>query len=221
MTGANASEDKIRLLLVDDHALFRDGLVRLLSNQAGMEVVAQVDTIAEGLGCLAKMPVDMVLLDLELREESGMDFLPQARRLGFGGKVLVVAAEVTAKQARELAVAGVSGFYLKTDSPAGLVQQIRQVQSGSFSIDQRMLLSMLDPSPAESGPRLLTAKERQILILVVEGKSNKEIADSMECSEAAVKGILQQLFNKTGVRTRGQLVRVALERYADELEWEH
>src|ERR1019366_9301544 len=92
-----AGMEPIRLLLIDDHILFRDGLSRLLALEPGLEVVAACGTIAEALDTLGRAPVDIVLLDYDLGEEQVSHFISSARRAGYTGKVLLVAAGITAK----------------------------------------------------------------------------------------------------------------------------
>ena len=209
----------IRILLVDDHALFREGLARLLGAEDDFEVTAHCGSASEGLQSLASTKIDLVLLDVDLGSERGADFLVEARRQGFDGPVLVVTAGMTDAEAALLIARGAAGIFLKENSAQLLAEGIRTVAEGRAWIDQRHLASLVGSRQArQSGePRGLTEREREVLRGVFDGLANKEIASRLQVSESAVKAVLQQLFHKTGVRTRGQLVRVALERYAREL----
>ena len=213
------SRAPIRLLLVDDHALFREGLARLLGAEDDFEVTAHCGSASEGLQSLASTRVDVVLLDVDLGNERGADFLVEARRQGFEGPVLVVTAGMTDAEAALLIARGAAGIFLKENSAQLLAEGIRTVAEGRAWIDQRHLTSLVGArQPRLAGePRGLTEREREVLRGVFDGLANKEIAARLQVSESAVKAVLQQLFRKTGVRTRGQLVRVALERYAPEL----
>ena len=211
--------EPIRLLLLDDHELFRESVARLLQAEPGFEVVAACGTIPEALGRLAGVAVDVVLLDLDLGLEMGTDFLEQVGRTPFAGKILLVTAGVNPNEILGLIRRGIAGIFLKHGSPADLVQGIRDTVAGKVLFDQDLLRRALAPAPArqEPGHAALTEREREVLAWVFEGLSNKQIGARLDSSETAVKAIMQQLFGKTGVRSRGQLVRVALERYPGDL----
>ena len=215
----SASPRSTRLLLVDDHALFREGLARLLASEEGLDIVAHCGSVSEALEVLAQTAVDLVLLDVDLGNERGFDFLVRARQQGFEGPVLVVTAGMAQSEAALLFGQGASGIFLKRDPPQLLAEGIRTVASGRAWIDQSYLASLMGSRPAErvTGRGGLTERERDVLRGVFDGLANKEIAARLSLSESGVKAVLQQMFHKAGVRTRSQLVRVALERYSQEL----
>jgi two-component system nitrate/nitrite response regulator NarL len=207
---------KIRILLLDDHALFREGVARLLSPEADFEIVANCGSVEGALQAMSSAEVDIVLLDYDLGRERGTDFLERARAAGFQGRVLVVTAGLSDADAAQLISRGAAGIFLKHSSPALLSKSIRTVMEGEAWLDQRYLAALLRiRTPREEGR--LTQRERDVLRAVLEGLGNKEIADLLGVSESAIKGSLQQLFNKTGVRNRSQLVRIALEQFQDQL----
>ena len=210
---------RIRILIVDDHALFREGLARLLGSESDLDVRAHCATVSEGLEVLASNPVDLVLLDVDLGNERSFDFLPRARAQGFEGRVLVVTAGMTESEATQLIGQGAAGVFLKQDSAQLLADAIRTVGQGRAWIDQRYLTSLVGaPSiPSTEQGKSLTEREGEVLRGVFSGLANKEIASRLRVSESSVKAALQQLFHKTGVRTRSQLVRVALERNSGDL----
>jgi two-component system, NarL family, nitrate/nitrite response regulator NarL len=209
----------IRLVIIDDHALFRESVARLLHGESGFEVVRQCGSGTEALESVkAWKDIDVLLLDLDLGQERGADFLDELQKADFPGKVLLVTAGVEDHEARQLIRRGVSGVFLKHGSPASLIQGIRETMEGKALFGQQMLRRIMEQEEeAASEPTRLTERERQVLAFVFEGLANKQIADRLGVSESAVKASLQQLFGKTGVRTRSQLVRVALERYRDQL----
>jgi len=215
-----AAEKIIDILLVDDHALFRESVARLLSAEPGLKVVAHFGSIETALQSLRQRHVDVVLLDFDLGEREGTQFVRLAKEQGFGGKVLIVTAGVVDSEAAELIRNGVSGIFMKHDSAALLAQGIRDVMAGKVLFGQELLQRAMSTgarprSEAQNEP--FTERERQVLSYIFEGLANKEIAGRIGVSESSVKAILQQLFTKTGVRTRSQLVRVALEQYRDHL----
>jgi DNA-binding NarL/FixJ family response regulator len=215
-----AAAGTVHLLLLDDHTLFRESASRLLSAEPGFEVAAHCGTIGEGLRILERTLIDVVLLDFDLGESDGRQFLRLAKEHGFQGKVLVVTAGVEASVAAELIRSGISGVFRKHDSAALLAQAIREVMAGKVWLDQEQLQTAFRTeaaSPQDNRTRPFTAREQQVLSCVFEGLANKEIAARIGVSESSVKATLQQLFSKTGVRTRSQLVRIVLEQHRDQL----
>ena len=206
--------ERIRLLLVDDHILFRDGLSRLLALEPDLEVVAGCGTVAEALDMVGRHPVDIVLLDYDLGEDHGSHFLSAARRTGYTGKVLMVTAGMTAKESSTALHLGASGIFLKHNSPGTLAKAVRLIMGGEIWVDPKVIQLMADRVDQREEERvspLLTEREQQVLRGIFEGLTNKEIGAQLGVSDGAVKATLQQLFQKTGVRTRSQLVRIALE----------
>jgi two-component system nitrate/nitrite response regulator NarL len=210
----------VRILLVDDHALFRESVARLLAAEPNFEVIAHCGTTDEANRILERHSIDVVLLDFDFGDGDCTSFMRAADARNFKGKILLVTAGVSEGQAAELIRCGIAGIFLKHNPPALLSEAIRDVVEGKVWLAQQFLRSTFAaassaPSTAASTP--LTDREREVLYRVFEGLANKEIADKLAVSESSVKAILQQLFRKTGVRTRSQLVRVSLERYRDQL----
>jgi len=204
----------IRLLLLDDHPLFREGLARLILAEPDFTMVAQCGTAAEALKVLGETEVDVVLLDFDLGDEQGTHFITAARESEYSGKILMVTAGMNAKEASTALKLGALGIVLKHSSSSTLVNAIRSVAQGEMWVDKKVIQQMADLSLRDdqrSLPRTLTQREDQVLQGVFEGLINKEIAVKLGVSEALVKATLQQLFHKTGARTRSQLVLIALE----------
>jgi DNA-binding NarL/FixJ family response regulator len=206
--------EPIRLLLLDDHVLFRESLSRLLASEPDFEMVGHCGTAAEALEILSRSPVDVILLDFDLGEEHGGQFVHAARSSQYKGKILMVTAGMNTTESSTALRLGASGIFLKHNSPGILAQAIRLVASGQMWVDQRVIQQLADgvPQREDQGLRkLLTEREQQVLRGLFEGLTNKEIAGQLCVSESAIKATLQQLFQKTRVRTRSQLVRIALE----------
>lgn len=214
---------RIRLLLVDDHPLFREGLARLLGSCPEFEVVGQCGASAEALQWLHRRDIDLVLLDFDLGDEPGNQFLASARESGYEGKVLIVTAGMTAAESSAVLKLGALGIVLKQSSLDTLSNAIRRAMEGETWVDQKVVLQMAErfqQASSQGLARTLTEREDQVLRGVFEGLANKEIAAKIGVSESSVKATLQQLFDKTGVRTRSQLVRIALEgRFRTNKEW--
>jgi DNA-binding NarL/FixJ family response regulator len=212
-----ATSPKIRIMLLDDHTLFREGLRRLLDGEPDFEIAANCSSVPEALEIVHSQPIDIVLLDHDLGDETGSDFLARARELGYSGRLLMLTAGMSGVDSVDAVRSGVSGIFLKHNSPALLSEAIRKVMSGEAWLDKRQMQILAESAgPAERQPaqRPLTDREREVLRGVFEGLGNKEIAARLGVSESSVKASLQNLFQKTGVRTRSQLVRIALERYS-------
>ena len=208
------TEQKIRLLLIVDHGLFREGLSRLLEAESGFELAGNVASVPEAMGVMYDNQVDVVLLDFDLGEQTGLDFLTFLRTQKFAGRVLIVTAGLSNLDIVRVMELGAAGIFLKHRSPSDLVIAIRKIVEGEAWLDSGSLDALVAAAsvPNEvATPVTLTAKERDVLRAVFAGLTNKEIGTRMGISEAYVKAILQRLFNKTGVRSRSQLVRVALE----------
>ena len=209
---------RIRLLLVDDHALFREGLARLLALEPDFELAAPCSNSEEALRVLATTKIDLILLDHDLGLETGARLLDRITEGGFQGRVLMVTAGLSEAEATDLLRRGVTGIFLKHNSPELLAKAVRKVMAGEIWLDQRYLKLLLQESMAahaEERVRRLSERELEVLRSVFQGLTNKEIGVRLQVSESSVKATLQQLFSKTGVRTRSQLVRVALEQYRD------
>jgi two-component system nitrate/nitrite response regulator NarL len=204
----------IRVLLIDDHALFRESVSRVLATDPMLEI-EHCASIKQALNLLSQRHFDLVLLDHDLGSERASQFLPAARQEGYEGRVLVVTAWVSDTEARRLLRQGVSGIFLKEGPLTELIRSIRLVAAGGTWTEGSGNHTMGE-GEASTTP-LFNDRQRQVLRFVVEGLSNKEIAWRLQISESYVKAILQSLFQKTGVRTRGQLVRVAFEQYEDQL----
>jgi two-component system, NarL family, nitrate/nitrite response regulator NarL len=208
----------IRLLVVDDHEMFREGLSRALEKEPDFEVVGQCHSAAEALPLL-EHGVAIVLLDVDLGTERGLEFVEAAKKLGYEGQILVVTAGISGVEAVNLIQAGVAGIMHKQHSTQALCQNIRKVAAGQSCIEPDYITPLfrsVDQSQTSAKPKL-TERDRVVLRAIFQGLTNKDIAGSIGISEGAVKASIRQLFDKLGVRTRAQAVKVALEQHRDQL----
>lgn len=214
----SSTDSPIRVFVVDDHALFREGLLRLLGGDDTLRVVDSADSAETAFKKLAEVGTDVLILDYDLGSHTALDVVRGLRERGFSGRSLVVTAGLPDADALDLIRMGVYGIFHKKHSPEELHRSIREVAAGRVLIDQQYLQNLVESvSGSRDVPVALTERDRKVLRLLLEGNSNKEIAAVLSLSESAVKAALQQLFAKTGVRTRGQLVRIALEELRDEI----
>jgi DNA-binding NarL/FixJ family response regulator len=205
----------IRLLLVDEFALFRGSLGRFLASEPGFEVVGECGTCEKALEILKSVPADVVLFDFDA--EFGEDFILAARQAGYEGRFLIVAGVVDARKSALALRLGAAGVFLKSEALDRLLQAIKLVANGELWIDPK-IVHLLAERFFYPGHRLgketpvhLGERERNVLEGIVRGLTNRKIGDGMGLSESSVKNIVQRLFGMTGVKTRGQLVRIALE----------
>jgi two-component system, NarL family, nitrate/nitrite response regulator NarL len=213
-------DDSIRILAIDDHALFRESLVRLLQSESDFEVVGHCGSIGRAREILCLTTVDLVLLDYDLGDESGVELLRELQRRAERTRVLVVTAGRSDAVTVEVLNAGAVGVLHKDREPAQLIEAIRKISKGELWLDSGAVRSLIAGTKerAEGRPsqKFLNARQRQVLFGILEGLSNKEIAWKLEVSTTTIKDAVQELFEKAGVRTRSQLVRVALEKHADD-----
>jgi DNA-binding NarL/FixJ family response regulator len=195
-------------MLLHGRVLFRTSLARLLAAEPDFELAAECANPVEAIEMLAGAAPDVVLLDFNIWP----GFITAARQAGYQGKCLAIAEEIDAPSCARALSRGISGVFLGSDSPTRLVQAIHVVASGGAWLDQNVIQLLADRYPHHEDLRLdgLAEREQAVLRGVLGGLSNRRIADQIGASEATVKGTLQHLFNKTGVRTRSQLVRILL-----------
>lgn len=206
----------IQILMVDDHSLFRESVSRLLENSYGLRVAGKCATVEEAQQVLAATPVDVVLLDYDLGEESGFRLLAEMKRSGSAAKVLMVTAGLSDEMTLQVMEAGAAGVFLKNSSPEQLVAAIHQVIGGGLWLRASAMEGLLEEKRSRSDPfdrgRPLTQRQSEVLRGILDGLANKEIAWKLKTSESSVKAVIQELFHKAGVRTRSQLVRIAIEK---------
>ena len=210
---------EIRILLIDDHSLFRESLSRLLQTESDFQIVATCASATEALALRNLAEIDVVLLDYDLGHEQGTQFIDRARSSGFPGHILMVTAGMSDAIMLRALENGSSGVFLKHSPPSRLMEAIRKVVAGEVWLDPAVTRSIIAAATGNAAaPRTqeLTQREQAVLKGVFEGLTNKEIGARLTISESSVKAVLQQLFEKTGVRTRSQLVRIALEKHSEE-----
>ncbi|WP_188553385.1 response regulator [Edaphobacter dinghuensis] len=207
------------ILLVDDHGLFRESLVRLLESEPDFRVVSHCATISATMDVLQHNPIDLVLLDYDLGEERGVDLLQQLHACKGSARVLMVTAGMSDRITLDVINAGIAGIIYKHSSPTQLVEAIRKISRGEMWFDSSIVSSLLvakvkNQEVETRNTRPLTSRQQDVLSSILNGLTNKEIAWNLKASESSVKAVIQELFHKAGVRTRSQLVRIAIEKHA-------
>jgi len=215
--------ERIRLVLLDGYGLFRASLARFLASEPDLDIAGDCATSAEALEIVAResgrgAPVDLILLDFNLGSEDGIHFISAARQAGYQGRFLIVAGSADMRNSAVALKLGAAGIFLKSETPDRLIQAIRLVGNDGIWVD-KSVIQMLADQLIDRFPRLedeksvnsLEGLERKVLLGIVEGHSNRKIGEHLGLSESKIKNTVQKLFGRAGVKTRGQLVRVALE----------
>jgi DNA-binding NarL/FixJ family response regulator len=206
-SAASTDSPSIRLLIVDDHPVVRDGTAALLSAQAGIDVVGTAGSIDEATALIAAVPADVLLLDIRLGTDSGLRLLSEpAATLPAGAAeppaIIVLTAYDYPQYAEAALRLGASGFVLKTAPLAELLDAIRRVAAGgmAFSIRPR----------AGAGLARLSERELDVVRLVVEGRSNDEIGARLGIGPKTVESHLRRLFERFDIASRTELATRAL-----------
>ncbi|MGD0889941.1 MAG: response regulator transcription factor [Terracidiphilus sp.] len=212
-----------RILMVDDHNLFREGLSRLLETTAGFRVVGQCRNGAEAISALSSAPADVVLLDYDLGEERGSSLIGELKDRRHDVKILMVTAGMSEAATLQIMEAGACGVFLKQSNPDQLVEAIRRITNNGIWLDNEAVRSLVSAKKSHAerveSQRPLTSRQSDVMRGILDGLTNKEIAWKMKVSESSIKAVIQELFRKAGVRTRSQLVRIAIEKHSS--DWLH
>lgn len=201
-----------KILLVDDHRLFMEGLELLLKEQDEWEIKALVSSGKEALKFLQIEPVDLVLLDYQMPEMDGIETLKTIRRLHAGTKTMLLSMHKSAPLIRELMAAGGEGFVLKNADKSEFVQAIRKVLSGGKYFSGELMEELVKTPEMAVGESSLTEREKEIIREICEGLSTQEIADKLFISYRTVETHRKNLMDKLEMKNIASLVRWALER---------
>jgi two-component system, NarL family, nitrate/nitrite response regulator NarL len=205
----------IRVLLIEDHAVVRAGLRMLIESRIGLAVVGEAANHAAALALAAREQPDIILLDLDLGAERGLDLLPSLRATASQAQVVVLTGVRDVEEHRRAIRQGVMGLVLKEQAPDVLLKAIEKVHAGEIWFDRAMLASVLSemvlggarPANAEATRiAMLTEREREVIALVGEGLKNKQIGDRLSITETTVRHHLTSIFNKFGVESRLEMV---------------
>jgi len=204
----------IRVVLVDDHAIVREGLSSMLSTQADMCIVGEAGTGAEAVTLIAREQPDVVLLDLEMPDMSGAEVLECIRGQVPRPRGIILTAYGSDERILEAVRAGAKGYVLKEAGLAEVLNAVRVVAAGGSLIDaERLLSSMERVLRNEKTQEVLTSRERAILTFIARGLSNRAIASELHLAERTVKFYATIIFQKLGVTNRAEAVAKALQEH--------
>jgi two-component system, NarL family, response regulator NreC len=195
-----------RLLLVDDHAIVRSGVRRLLID-AGFDVVAEASTAAEALLLAHRETPDAIVLDIGLRDRSGLDILPELRATG--ARVVVLSMQEEPVYARRALEQGAQGYVLKDAADEELADALRAVLADRLYVQPAMAARLVLGEPEDD----LTQRERDVLRLIALGHTNQEIAGRLFLSVRTIEAHRRHILTKLRLATRADLVRYALEHH--------
>src|SRR5512142_3164736 len=223
--GGAPTKQKIRIVVADDHPIFRDGLCKLLALEEDFEVVAQAQDGREVLDVLQQYEPDILLLDLKMPGLDGLGTLQRLQAARNRTRVIVLTASDDKNEFVQAMKLGTSGIVLKQTATDLLIKSIRKVHAGEIWLDSHTTAAVIrqfvadeappPPPPIATPPRErerspLSQREREIVALVAQGFKNKEMAEKMFISEQTVKNHLHNIFDKLGVSDRLELALYAI-----------
>ncbi|BDG06863.1 response regulator [Anaeromyxobacter oryzae] len=206
---------RIRVLIVDDHAILREGVRALLQLHADIEVVGEAADGKAALEAVERLDPDVVLMDIAMPGLGGIEASLEMKKLGRRARILILSQYEDREYVRRLLKAGVAGYVLKKSAGAELANAIRAVHRGGLVLDPEVArTAMEEGGPAAPGTadpyEALTDREKQVLKLVAEGRSNKEVAELLGISVKTAMSHREHVMEKLGVHNRTELVRFAI-----------
>jgi DNA-binding NarL/FixJ family response regulator len=203
-----------RVLVVDDHPVVREGLVSVLEDQPGIEVVGAVDSAEHAIVQAGRLRPDIVLLDLELPGMDGVEAIPRLLAASPASGVIVFTAYDTEERVLGAVRAGARGYLLKGAGGQEIGQAIRAVEAGGSHLAPRVASTILAQvaRPPANQPARLSQREEEVLRLVAQGLPSKQIARELGITERTVKFHVASLRRKLGADNRAQMVAIAAQR---------
>jgi DNA-binding NarL/FixJ family response regulator len=209
--------DTVRILVADDHTIFRDGLRRLLESEPGFEVAGEAGNGAEAIKLSAEVNPDVLLLDLAMPQVPGLDALRELSTAESKVKVILLTAAIEKRQVIEALQIGARGVVMKDAATQTLITAIRTIMNGEFWVGRERVTDMVQYLREQASTQVskaksfgLTRRETEIVGAIVAGLSNKEIATKFALSEDTVKHHLTNIFDKLGVSSRLELALFAI-----------
>ena len=199
--------DPQSILIVDDHPLFRKGVIQLIQATPEFHLVGEAPSGKEGMALARSLLPDMILLDLNMKDMSGVDVLKTLKDDGLDSRIIMLTVSDQAEDLMAALQAGADGYLLKDMEPEDLMQQLGEAARGKITISERLtqllVTSLREKSrPASLAEAGLTEQENRILEHLIDGKSNKLIARDMGIAEGTVKVHVKHLLKKLNLRSR-------------------
>jgi DNA-binding NarL/FixJ family response regulator len=208
----------MKLLLVDDHKIVREGIKALLRDEPDVEVIGEASNGKEAIEMLESIDPDMILLDTNMPELGGLETLEYLKRNDFPGKVLILSMSENAMTIKGMMEAGASGYILKTCGKPELISALKLVESGNVYLSPSITLKLLNtdkeellkPLKIEKEEPVISKREIEVLELIAEGYTNAEIAEKLFNSKRTIESHRRNLIEKTKSKNTAELVKYAI-----------
>ena len=204
----------IRILIADDHAVVRQGLKQIIADEADMQIVGEAEKASEVLNFVRQEDLNVIILDITMPGKSGLDLLPEIRNLRPMIKILILSMHAEEQFAIRALKSGASGYITKQSAPTELVKAIRKVNSGgkyiSQSIAEQLAFFVSDDTNKPLHQRL-PDREFQVMRMIAEGKTLREIADELFISDKTVGTYRTRIMEKMNMSRNAELIRYAVQ----------
>ena len=208
------TSEKIRLLIADDHAILRQGLRRIIESEPDMSVVGEAATGSEAVEGARKLKPDVIIMDISMPDQDGIESMRQILK-SVPARVLILTVHLEHQVITEAVSSGAAGYLAKDSLDRELISAVRTVMLGgtvfSRNVSKRLAESSQYAASAPSRPlEALTAREREVFLMLAEGKSTSEVAEFLFLSRKTVHTHRQHIMDKLGLQTTTELIRFAL-----------
>lgn len=208
--------DIIRIILVEDHSIVREGLQMIIENDPEIEVVGEADNRKDALALIESQKPDVILLDLDLGAESALDFIPEIINRSENSRILILTGLINQDVHKQAVELGASGILLKNEAGSILLKAVKKVHAGEAWIERTLTAKMIAASKTKPQSKTedtheqmkiaaLTNRERELVKLIAEGLVNKEISERLFLGEKTVRNNLSVIYSKLEVANRLEL----------------
>ncbi len=210
-----AEATKCKVLLVEDHPMFRERMAHLINKDLGMTVCGETDNIAEAMGIIRDAQPDIAIVDISLKGSSGLELLKDIRAQGFSLPVLVLSMHAEELYAERALRAGAKGYIMKSEASTEVLEAIRTVQRGEVYVSRPMvgkILGRLTSSPQRTettGVESLADRELEVFQLIGQGRNTREIAKQLNLGESTIETYRARIREKLGLRNTAELAQRA------------
>jgi DNA-binding NarL/FixJ family response regulator len=202
------SRDRIRILCIDGHPLFREGIARIINEQPDMVLVSEASIVQEAIQLYREHQPDITLMEIQLPDWNGIDALSAIRSEFPTARIIILTASDGDVEVRRALNAGASGYLLKDTPPSELLQEIRKVHSGRRAIQPQLAAKLAE----HIGDDTLSTREVGVLALVAQGNRNRDIGTQLCISVETVKAHLKHIREKLGAKDRTEAIAIAVRR---------
>jgi DNA-binding NarL/FixJ family response regulator len=209
--------DKSKIMIVDDHPIFRKGLAQLINEETDMAVCAEAETVFEAQKILARARPDMLIVDISLKDTSGLELVKYMRERNIRTPVLVLSMHDESEYAERAMRTGAQGFIMKQEMTNNVISAIRRVLSGKNYLSDNMLDTILErmgdteKNTPENPVQKLSNRELEVFGMIGQGIKSSEIAGRLNVSVKTVGTYRENIKKKLNVRNSGQLMKIAIE----------